>query len=354
VGDTGLPAYAWFKGDPKAVHDLGTLSKSGFSANVQPLMRFTLLKGMTVRFVLEGRDTKGYTDFVGVQRYTEGVAATGYLSGVSFNSSSYVQKVLEYTATATGEYMLGYSHNTTLGESSHTLYVKGVYSFANVFEPNWWVDLLTGKQSGAKGNFVIDASGDVFVRGNGEFTGTVRAGNLFRTLAVSSGGKRTIVADGSGESAVWLYILNDIADSEYGHAFAAGASLTAAEFDSLVDSNSAGAWKTDQNIVVHTGPADEVLLTDNNSNGVYSGTVYLPRCQDYTGKTVTVRHTVTSGTNGATVMQADGAGVFVAGATLNGYALNTGTNPNPYDALAKGQTAIFYSTGSRWMRLAKW
>lgn len=48
------------------------------------------------------------------------------------------------------------------------------------FEPNWWVDLKTGKMSAARGNFIVNPNGDVYVKGDihatsGEFTGTVHA-----------------------------------------------------------------------------------------------------------------------------------------------------------------------------------
>jgi len=45
------------------------------------------------------------------------------------------------------------------------------------FEPNWWVDLLTGKMSAARGNFVVDAVGSV-VATNGTFEGLLRARSM--------------------------------------------------------------------------------------------------------------------------------------------------------------------------------
>jgi len=45
------------------------------------------------------------------------------------------------------------------------------------FEPNWWVDLLTGKMSAARGNFVVDADGSV-VATNGTFEGLLRARSM--------------------------------------------------------------------------------------------------------------------------------------------------------------------------------
>ena len=103
-----------------------------------------------------------------------------------------------------------------------------------------------------------------------------------------------------------------------------------------------------------TGPADEVVLVPNTVIGAngYQGYVYLPRCQDYAGKEVIVRHTITSGV--ATVKQADGAAVFVGSPYLSGYTFSYGSNPENYKSLAAGQTAIFYSTGARWVVLSIW
>jgi hypothetical protein len=67
------------------------------------------------------------------------------------------------------------------------------------FEPNWWVDLLTGKMSAARGNFVVDDSGNVhldnaYVRGevhatSGVFTGEVHAssGDFTGSVYASNG-----------------------------------------------------------------------------------------------------------------------------------------------------------------------
>ena len=199
---------------------------------------------------------------------------------------------------------------------------------------------------------------------DGNFDGTVRARNLFRTLAVSGGSdgnKAKCVTMIDAETNVsWIYVLQNVPASTYGHAFTAGEYLTNVEFASLVDVGYETAWKDDySNFRVCTGPADEVLLV-NPTGGVHSGTTFVPRCQDMPGKTITIRNN--GGARGttatATIMQVDGASVFIPGATLKEnsdgtYDIDNGSHTNVSESLVTGEGVILYSTGTVWSRLSK-
>lgn len=63
---------------------------------------------------------------------------------------------IRYTATADCScYLRAYKTNGS-GEMRYTL-------DRLMFEPNWWVDLLTGKMSGARGNFVVNPDGSLSI-----------------------------------------------------------------------------------------------------------------------------------------------------------------------------------------------
>lgn len=55
-----------------------------------------------------------------------------------------------------------------------------VYNLTRMlFKPNWWVDLLTGKMSGARGNFVVGADGSVTMQ-----NAVIRGSLLYRRVKV--------------------------------------------------------------------------------------------------------------------------------------------------------------------------
>lgn len=177
IGDTeynsgalfkGKPAYTLFAGDPSLnAYELVNFAKSvGTSYSAVSLKNMSLAEEETV--VLQFSAT--FTGTVYIQ-----IRARGEYSGVSFDYST------SRTSTSwstTSE--LEVSSDTTYyirfvapSDDNYCLYARRLSSSANVtfnvsrmlFNPNWWIDLLTGKMVAAKGNFEVKPDGEVNVAG---------------------------------------------------------------------------------------------------------------------------------------------------------------------------------------------
>ena len=225
--------------------------------------------------------------------------------------------------------------------------------------PKIWLDPTSGALNAVDGNF----------------SGTVKANNLFRTVAISAGSdgdddvtypdeskKAYCVTIEEGDDSVsWIYVINDVPAADYGYAFTAGQYITNKEFSSLVDAGNEAAWIDDRtNFRVCIGPADEVILTQYNSNS-YKGYTYIPRCQDFVGKSLTIHHK--GGSNPGYIKQVDGSVVFVQGAymyldtnptspTYQNYRISYGSNPSNKQYIASSESIVLYSTGTYWVKLS--
>ena len=201
---------------------------------------------------------------------------------------------------------------------------------------------------------------------DGNFEGTVRANNLFIMVSVSSGSGPsvndraecvTMIDDNT--NVTWVYVLNDIPASAYGHAFTAGHYLTGQEIDALVDQASQFCWKDDTtNFRICTGPSTQVMLV-NKANADYSGYTFIPRCQDVPGKTIEIRNNTTNHSD-AEIQQVDLAqNVFASGAYISdadGDSYNElayGSTTEYHDSVPMGGTLVLYSTGTVWLRLRR-
>ena len=211
--------------------------------------------------------------------------------------------------------------------------------------------------------FILNENGDLESKGSASFEGTVRAKNLFKTVAVSSGSNSSIndrcevvTMMNADTNVTWIYVLNNIPESTYGHAFTAGQMLTGHEINELVDNNSRFCWKTDtSNFRIFTGPADEIMLV-NKVNYMYLGYTFIPRCQDFPGKEITIRNN-TSNTSDAEIRQVDNAqNVFAAGAYVLSPAddyndIGYGSNLSYHASVPQNKSVTLYSTGSVWLIL---
>jgi len=191
--------------------------------------------------------------------------------------------------------------------------------------------------------------------GNLEVTGTVKAMNLFRSVAlVSKDGTlaqpRIVVFDTSGNTNIWVYIKQTF--SYGGKSYTKGTYHTVAEIgNSFVPDNYYDYC------IVCTYMADEVIAT-YKSTSVGDVSVVLPRCQDFGGKTVIVRNDIGAATTPnfkAIVSQvADGSQAFSSVMlTMNGFNIVSGNSQSSV-IIDEGKTFIFYSTGSRWETLTRW
>ena len=212
----------------------------------------------------------------------------------------------------------------------------------------------------------IDPATGALNAADGNFSGTVRANNLFIMVSVSSGSGASIndraevvTMIDQNTNVTWVYVLNDIPASTYGHAFTAGQYLTGQEINELVDDASQFCWKDDTtNFRICTGPATQVMLVDK-ANADYRGYTFIPRCQDVPGKTIEIRNN-TSNHGDAEIRQVDlaqnvfASGAYVADIDDDDYNdVAYGSNLEYHDSVPMGGTLTLYSTGTVWLRLRR-
>jgi hypothetical protein len=221
------------------------------------------------------------------------------------------------------------------------------------------INLTSGKITSIADNFEwLNNDGDTVLgldtNGNANFLGTVRAKNLYKTLALASNDTYTLVLTPEGETMVWVYINTTFTCAENGKTYTAGKyyEITTTELGEMYYYPSdAGYFK------VITGPADEVLVvTGPVPNGTYY--VTLPKSSDYVGKAVTIRHTIVENKT-VTVKQCDGNayafstdGVHLTDPNSNHeIQVDYGTHQDDDVTISYGQTVTFYSVGLYWIRL---
>lgn len=355
VGDTGRPAYLWFKGDTGASYHVSNLSQSSTTSTTSgaptPLVEdIVLMKGMSISIRLNIMSSYGTTRI--------GIRASGASTFLTYQewtqSSGYSVKTITYTATTNmviGIYMYT-TGNVAVCKG------EGSYSFSGVFEPNWWVDLLTGKMSAARGNFVVDGSGNVLVNG------TVKATNLFRTTALCWGGVQCCLLNTGGTTTTYLYVraLNRTASpalaTKYGFKVGDYVPYT----DAMKNGDDAGDFEdgmnnvnySDNDFIPCTYSADIIELLDKPSSGTLwpsNGKVYLPLPADFAGKMVEVRHNMTTSNNTASVRVANNATLISLYPELNqnGVLVVGGNSLTDQATINAGSVAAFYSTGTYWV-----
>lgn len=195
---------------------------------------------------------------------------------------------------------------------------------------------------------------------DGNFEGTVRAANLFEALAVTSGDDpndgcmNTIVLMANGSTDAYVYFWQDVTID--GVTFLAGHYYLGSEIDAQVQPGNEKFWLyeqygTDEGWRVCTGPATKIRLTMIDGTSYFHGRVVLPCCADFIGKTIEVDYPAGIGTSDATIMQADGASVFVVGLYIYDGEIQYGTHQTDSYSLAPGNKMQLYSTGTRWVIL---
>lgn len=182
----GYTAYTLFRGDPSvkgiSVADGTVLTNNGYKNMVSSgiyldsgeecVIKLEILSGTTSSNLIQVYGTSGQISF---ERWNYASTwSTAYEMGVSSGNTYYIR----FTASASGTYNIRGGRNSP-GTSTD----KIVYHLNRIlFKPNWWVDLLTGKMSAARGNFVVDADGSI-VATNGTFDGLLRAKSMETTFA---------------------------------------------------------------------------------------------------------------------------------------------------------------------------
>lgn len=211
-----------------------------------------------------------------------------------------------------------------------------------------WIDPQTGTLNAVDGNF----------------SGTVKANNLFRTIALTAGEFNrgnlgyTPVFESTNTSEKWIGFFNNTTAG--GMIFRAGGYYRLSDLPSLVqqvllDSGdpSFECWD------FCTGPADEVMVVDDHftprSSSPY---VILPRCQDFVGKMVTIRHERNQVNYTARIVQIDyfkGPSSAVAhfvesiGIDASGDLYLDTSHAQAWTDVNHGSTITLYSVGTYWV-----
>lgn len=186
----GYTAYTLFKGDPSvkgiSVADGTVLTNNGYKSMVSSgiyldsgeecVIKLGILDGTTSSNLIHVSGPSGGQ--ISFERWNYASTwSTTYEMGISSGNTYYIR----FTASASGTYFISGGRN-----SSGTSADKIVYHLNRIlFKPNWWVDLLTGKMSAARGNFVVDADGVIAT--NGTFDGLLRARSMETMFADLTG-----------------------------------------------------------------------------------------------------------------------------------------------------------------------
>ena len=245
------PAYTRFMGDPTKLGGTFTrsyITDSPYSGSKDTLAAKVVQKGVTISVTVTGKATTGTL-------YVEILDSSGSrLKYMSFGSTEQTQTI-SYESPADGTYYI----KAYCDAGNRTASLSGTYSFSGYFEPNWWVDLKTGKMVAAKGNFVVDANGDVHVKsGDVDVKGTIRATSFFRNMNFGDNSK------------VWKHVWSDGTED-----------ITATYYSSGDDAwdSSLGVYLVSQ---TYYGNADTDIFYVNNED------VFIPNPDNWEGKQVEI------------------------------------------------------------------
>jgi len=377
----GMVAYTLFAGDPvaKAVSvsaskTIGTSDVNLHDDAIQLSAGETLVvkiavtaRVTTTRLRLFAGPTSTSSTAVGFD-YISSAAGTTWTTvsspstGLGLAVSTYF---IRYTATADCLcYLRAYK---TSGSGTMTYTLNRL-----MFEPNWWVDLLTGKMSAARGNFVVKPDGDV------EVEGTIKANNLYRTAAMVWGGSDrsarllkmggSVNFFGSGTTTAWCYVKK--IETDYAEELASMYGLAAGDYVEMTKDRyeaNQGYWEDAINqgdFIVCTYNAD--IVTGVQLSSTYDNYVRLPSAADFEGKTVEVNNATSASDSYASskvlkVAAADGVYIHWSpvlskstgsGGSFSEYGFNIifgQSSSSPYFSIGASRTALFYSTGEFWI-----
>lgn len=252
----GKPAYTYFVGDPHA-----TISKKNANGTIT-LATLNLQEGMSLTLKFSGSVNTG-TGYISI--YQNGVLSAR--RSISTSNTTW-----NFDVEDTDVYTIVYSDSSSSVKATFNL----EYIVTGAFEPNWFVDLLTGKMVAARGNFLVNPDG------------TVKALNFFHNVCV--------YIEGNHYSYLRYYCKDDFFDiwrDNWVDNFTAGEYYTAKEVYDLsegeIDPSGSGAVDGMERC---TYDADIINMNPNGSRNWSSETdnktVYLPDPSDFEGKTVEV------------------------------------------------------------------
>lgn len=339
VSASNPPAYTRFVGDPSL--QKGSLAGSGTGTARVVLASFRMLKGMSLSFSFYGFTSSG-TARVGL--YRSKVSSVLASTTVSTSTGATLRTV-EYTAVKSDVFTIevamvsGTSYTTANWEID-----SGTWQLAGFFTPNWFQDLLTGKTWGAKGNFIVESTGGLKSKG-ADIEGTVRASNLFRTLAVAVSAvysnsayyAHPLVYSPAGTDLFYqVEGLTGLSSAEAAN-FKIGDIVSLADFQSLAPDYWEDWSSVPSGLLPCTGFADIIEVINRTAN---EWKLRLPDCRTVKGKLIEVHNIHSSGS--LYVMQT------VAGSRFN-YIGTPDGNPDSGETIVAGGQGSFYSTGDKWL-----
>jgi hypothetical protein len=325
IEEGGRPAYTYFvdyyKGNESYVNVTGATNSSRIV-----LKKWTLPAGVKISYTAKFSFISSGT--VGI-RICKGNTFVG--SNVNFTNSSKGPKSDEYTTTELAEYSIEYL------ASAASVVASFEFDFAlpdHVFEPNWMVDLLTGKMVAARGNFVVDGSGNVEVKG------TVRAKNLFHGVCIVNKTKYST-------KMYYCRSLQTMIDNDALEGWNDHTLYSVGNYYEWNAEREAGHYGTPPDGFVPCTYDADIVITPNLYNNIQDRNVYLPCAKDFEGKIVEViDDAYTNGqTMGSIIVRAADEGKFGGGIDENGVEyLNTKATILP------GNKSRFYSIydGGEW------
>lgn len=270
--------------------------------------------------------------------------------GILFTSSS--------DTTGTVVNTLGQTYN---GQSCYT-YFRSADPMAEKpsvnqypkFRPTKVINALTGQEYMAGGNVRIENN----AKGLAEVTikGTIMATNLYRVMSLCLDGS-TYVLNQEGKPCPIYYCrdLTAMEDDVPGYTAAHGITVGSyTDWSELADSEVGEPLYN--GFIRCTGNADIVMLLDPQSSATWTdgNIVFIPRPQDYPGKTIEIRHTTTLGRGNAVVKTVAETNDFAKYPIIqNGSVVpGGGTDANPPSlTMAAGEILLLYSNGSYWFRV---
>ena len=168
-------AYTYFNGDPDLFCSKGTISSVPTSYTKGTyLLSVSLIAGQEILLEVAIADLTGNVTMAIFQASASTTTGTSNAIDMYVDDSSSASKSITFSSSTTKARIRLIAPSATTYEirykrlSSTDAQTSKPYTVSS-FRPNWWVDLLTGKMSAARGNFVVKPDGSVDVA-NGKFT----------------------------------------------------------------------------------------------------------------------------------------------------------------------------------------
>ena len=278
-------AYALFVGDPDdkgfSVSDsktIGTADVDLYDSGIQ------LVAGESLVVKLKVTSRTATTRL----RIYKGSSTVNFEYSTSNASTSWSKTTSGYLDLDVKTYYIRYT-----ADAAGTCYIKAYkttgsgsmeYSLSRIlFEPNWWVDLLTGKMVAARGNFAVEPDGSVKVKG------TISAQNFYHNICIASQGyyQNSI---GGEEQYFFKYDNRDNVDSlssYYLSLFKTGEYYSKSQISEMTSGYFANP-RSMYSFIPCTGDADYVQCVPSSGSIQFAAEIVLPRPEDFEGKVIEI------------------------------------------------------------------